>query len=261
MTGETESKAKHQLVSPLPSESMPRVIRSAVPPGKGYEEYRQYLRYDFWYSCGYCSITEAEAMAIRFSIDHYEPRAARRDLEHDYANLIYSCEPCNTYKGDRCPPADARAIGLRFFKADEDVHADHFRVSNQRLEGKTPTGEYTIEALDLNRMALRRLRDIRMRLSDSDAFIAEGIRALRHFPIDRLPPTVKGKATTYVKRLADVADRIADEIDQILRSHAKSELIDNDSETQTRTVERSKRLKDWQALYPGAWRAPRTRKG
>jgi uncharacterized protein (TIGR02646 family) len=143
----------------------PLVRRSAAPADQKFAEYRQYLRYDFFYSCGYCTISEAEAQALRFTIDHYEPRGARPDLEHEYSNLMYSCDQCNTLKGDRCPPASARADGYRFFRPDHDIYQEHFQNNGIRIESTSNVGYYSIQALDLNRLALRRLREIRERLS------------------------------------------------------------------------------------------------
>jgi hypothetical protein len=243
----------------LPTEaSIPRVVRSAVPAGKGYAEYRPYLRYDFFYSCAYCMMTEAEACAIRFTIDHYEPRKARPELEHEYENLMYACDPCNGRKGDRCPPPEARAVGYRFFRPDEDSFADHFYLTGLRIESKTQVGEYSINALDLNRQTLRRLRGIRRRLADCDSLVAEGVLGLRRFHIDQLPPHIKGQALSAINRASGVAADIVKDIDEILRSNARSELVDDDPDSETRSAERAANLGKWGALYPGTWRAPRT---
>ncbi|MGC1294505.1 MAG: hypothetical protein WA869_05640 [Alloacidobacterium sp.] len=67
--------------NPVPARiSSALVERSVVPKGLQYGNYKKYLRYDFMYSCAYCSMSEAEAQAIRFTIDHYEPRNARPEL-------------------------------------------------------------------------------------------------------------------------------------------------------------------------------------
>jgi HNH endonuclease len=79
------------------------VVRSVVEPVEHYDEYRQVLRFDFFYSCAYCTMTESEARGIRFTIDHYEPQSARRDLVNEYSNLLYACDTCNIRKGNRCP--------------------------------------------------------------------------------------------------------------------------------------------------------------
>lgn len=68
--------------SPATSVSPQLVVRSAVPVGRPYNEYKRYLRRDFFYSCAYCTIAETEAQAIRFTIDHYEPRNAQPQLEN-----------------------------------------------------------------------------------------------------------------------------------------------------------------------------------
>src|SRR4051812_645405 len=94
--------------SPVSSERRTLVQRSQVAPDLPYGAYRQVIRYDFFYTCAYCTMSEAEAQAIRFCIDHYEPRSARPDLERNYTNLMYACDECNMRKGDRCPPESAR---------------------------------------------------------------------------------------------------------------------------------------------------------
>jgi hypothetical protein len=238
--------------------TVPRVTRSAVPAGKDYSDYRPYLRYDFFYSCAYCMITEAEASAIRFVIDHYEPRQACPELQHEYSNLMYACDPCNTLKGDRCPPAEARVAGLRFFRPDSDWFADHFRLVDIRLVAESRTGWFTIEALDLNRQSLRRLREFRRRLADCDKLVSEGVLGLRHFHIDQLPPHVRGRANGAIKKVNDVAERLSDELDELLRKNARSALIDEDPEADNRADARATALRSWNALYPGNWRAPRS---
>jgi hypothetical protein len=233
------------------------VRRSTVQLGLKYSDYRQTLRDDFIYSCAYCTMSEAEAQAIRFTIDHYGPKNARPDLIDNYENLMYSCDVCNERKGDRCPPPEARAQGYRFFRPDEDRYQDHFRKDGVRLQSLTNTGYYSLEALDLNRLSLRRIRDIRERLHKCDRLVLEGVLGLRSFHIDRLPPTVKGKAARAIRQVMSMAERMADDIDSVLRSFARSPLIDPDPELEARAEERAANLQPVQALYPGNWRAPR----
>src|ERR1700742_3839727 len=79
------------------------VNRSIVPSGLSYPKYLPFLRRDFLYSCGYCTMCEGEAEKIRFTIDHYEPQNARADLVNDYTNLMYACDSCNGRKNDLTP--------------------------------------------------------------------------------------------------------------------------------------------------------------
>jgi HNH endonuclease len=250
------SKGEGQPLVPAPVDAA-LVTRSTVPLGLKYGEYRQTLRHDFIYSCAYCTMSEAEAQAIRFTIDHYEPKNERPDLINDYENLMYSCDECNSRKGDRCPPAEARVDGHRFFRPDQDRYQDHFHKNGVRLEAQSNTGNYSLDALDLNRLSLRRLRDIRERLHRCDRLVVEGVLGLRTFHIDRLPPDVKGKAARAIRQAVSMADKVADDIDSVLRDFARSPLIDPDPDSEARAEERAAKLQQRQALYPGNWRAPR----
>jgi hypothetical protein len=233
------------------------VTRTEVPSGLTYSDYRPYLRHDFFHSCAYCTMSEAEAQAIRFTIDHYEPRTARPELEHDYENLMYCCDECNTRKGNRCPPPDARKEGHRFFRPDHDSHSEHFAARGIRIDPRTNVGTYSIEALDLNRLSLRRLRDIRARLTACDRLVAEGVHALRRFHIDQLPQEVKGRAARTIGQFSAIADQLAADIDRVLRDYARSPLIDPDPEAEERSRDRAAKLQGIQALHPGTWRAPK----
>jgi HNH endonuclease len=252
MTSETTS-----LVPIQPGESL--VVRSSVPVGRPYREYRTYLRNDFFHTCAYCTMSESEAHAIRFTIDHYEPRRARPDLVDQYDNLMYCCDECNLRKGDRTPPVNAREDGYRFFRPDYDDHWNHFRKSGVTLEGLSNTGTYSIEALDLNRRSLQRLRDIRERLTKCDQFVAEGILGLRRFHIDQLPPHIKGRAATCINDAISVEEHLVQEIDSILRRFAHSALLglDLDKEDEKAAEDRRAKLKGMEAIHPGQWRASR----
>jgi 5-methylcytosine-specific restriction endonuclease McrA len=235
------------------------VTRSAVPARLGYGVYKEYLRHDFFYSCAYCTMCETEAQAIRFTIDHYEPRNARPDLVNDYNNLMYSCDECNLRKSDIFPPDAARAQGFRFFRPDEDIHSDHFEKSGLLLGPKSNAGDYSIKALDLNRLSLRRLREIRERLTRCDQHVVAGVLGLRDFPIDQLPRSLRGTVVIARRRAELTAGKMADGIDTLLRLRARSPLVDPDPDKEERTKKRLLEMKQLEGLFPGKWRAPRTR--
>jgi hypothetical protein len=236
------------------------VVRSTVPANLEYGEYKPYLRLDFWHSCAYCTLSEAEARAIRFTIDHYEPKEARKDLVNEYSNLMYACDECNIRKGDRYPPVEARKDGHRFFRPDQDIRSDHFERSEIHVQEKSNVGYYTIQALDLNRASLKRVRELRARLSECDQYIIEGITALRAFPADTLPTVIRAKALRKIKEAMNVAEDLGAAIDSVLRDFAKSPLVDPDGDAEERAKERAKQLQELEAMYPGSWRAPRKRK-
>ena len=54
-----------------------------------------------------------------------------------------------------------------------------------------------------------------------------------------------------------VAKSIEDDVEKLLREHAKSPLLDPDPEAQARANERAARLEAMRVLYPGTWRGPR----
>jgi hypothetical protein len=240
---------------PRPSGSTPLVERATiVPKVDNYQEYRELLRYDFLHSCAYCTMSEAEAGAVRFTIDHYEPRTARADLISTYDNLFWACDECNRRKGDLTPPPKARAAGIRFFRVDQDIAEDHFRLEGLLLKHRTSIGDFTIEYVDLNRQALKRLREIRCRLAECEQFVREGVYALKGSQIDRLLPDVRGRVFTAIMRAARLGDQLADEIDGLLREAAKSKLIDPDPQSEERAASRKERMKRLQGLFEGSWR-------
>lgn len=186
-------------IKKIEAEGNALVVRSEVPKLKNYSDYRQYLRYDFWFSCAYCSITEFEAWGIRFEIDHYFPQRFR-ELRNKYVNLFYSCEKCNEKKGDLFPDENYIENGYWIIRVDEEDPRDHIEIMESdkdniknssdldeyKLVSKTPTGEFNIQVLDLNREILLRIRKYRKRLYDSTRYLAHGISELRAISLDRV---------------------------------------------------------------------------
>jgi len=198
---------------------------------------------------------ETEAHGIAFEIDHYEPKRGAPHLENDYDNLMYACQPCNNLKGDRCPPSEARAEGHRFFRPDQDIYDDHFQLKDRRLDSETNVGKFSIEYLDLNRLGLRRLREIRERLLNTAPIVAEDIFELRKFKIDQLPQNVKGLALLAIRRMEEAHDKISKDIDALLRDFARSALLGPDPDAETRAKDRAEKARQLRRLFPGAWQA------
>lgn len=67
-----------------------------------YSEYKDYLRKDFVYRCGYCSKLE-KVTTTGFEIDHFVPLKIDESKKTDYNNLVYSCFTCNRKKGSKWP--------------------------------------------------------------------------------------------------------------------------------------------------------------
>ena len=228
--------------------------RGTVDQVKHYNESAGQLRTDFLYSCAYCTITEAEAAGINFTIDHYRPRRSHPELEKSYDNLMYCCRSCNSYKGDRDPPQAAQASGVRFFRPDQDVRHEHFTLDELELVEESDIGGFTIDAVDLNRQVLRRVRDLRRRFNACDEFVAEGISALLNFRVDGLAPQARARALKAREQLIGSVDSLQDDIDEFLRASAKSGLLDPDPEAEKRFRERTSKLRGYEAIFPGSWR-------
>jgi 5-methylcytosine-specific restriction endonuclease McrA len=251
MSQNTELDNVDEVVSTL-------VQRSEVPQKRHYGNYLQELRIDFIYSCAYCGITEFEAQGIRMTIDHYEPRRFYPKLENDYGNLMYCCDRCNTLKGDRNPSLSHRERGLRFFRPDQDYRHEHFSGSEEapfRLNGRTPTGDFTIEFLDLNRQKLVKLREIRHTLTNAYGYALHGIRALNAFSIDRLPREFRATARRRIEQWRGMFEKLANDVDTVLTGIAFSGILDVDPEKETRAAARAAAGKRIEGLVPGeSWR-------
>jgi len=229
--------------------SLPVVVRSAEVPAKSnYQEYKPYLRVDFWYSCAYCTMTEVECNAIGFCIDHYEPVVKEPTLKNNYANCMWCCDVCNDRKSDISPSPNLRAKGYVIFRPDQHNPDDNFSLKNLRVEGTTEIGEYTIQCVDLNRLQLRRMRDIRSRVHKSYNVVLGGLRALHGIPLDRFPPTIRANVIKLKSDLQNQGQTMAHVLDDLLRRISRSSLLDSDPDQKERTKSRREHLKRLEAL-------------
>ena len=53
-----------------------------------------------------------------------------------------------------------------------------------------------------------------------------------------------------IKNAEETREKLAEEIDTLLRTFARSALIDPDPEAEARYKERAAKFKEWEALYP-----------
>lgn len=230
------------------------VTRSVVPVETDYQKYRPALRYDHWYACAYCSITEAEGKAITFEIDHYEPLALREDLKCEYKNLNYSCDICNGRKSDFWPSESQAQRGMRYFRPDFDDYAANFKLEGVRVKLLTPIAEYTDAMLDMNREGLRELRKVRGEITGSVSEIMEGLRALRGIRVDSVPPHVRARFIALRRELLERAEEIPTEINDLLRMLCKSAYADPDPGKDEWSKRRRAFLRKEGALGADPWR-------
>lgn len=228
--------------------NLPTVIRSKVEPRKNYRNYLNDLRLDFYYSCAYCSLMEQESCGYRFEIDHYYPTSKYPELESDYNNLMYSCEKCNSYKSTYAPVATQLSKGHVIIRADEDHPQNHFELKGVRLKGITPTGEFNIDWLNLNRFQLRKIRELRQKLSKAREFIAFGIKSLASIRIDRIRPNKRLLFLHTIKQFKARDLQIITSFDELAEKIAKSPLIEDDPEKKMQLENRRKYLKEQKAI-------------
>lgn len=206
------------------------VVRSAVEPGLPYAKYQDSLRFDFWFSCAYCSITEVEATAVGFQIDHFKPQT--REGTNEYSNLMWSCTPCNRKKSNIWPADHLVSQGYRFIRPDEDDPNDHLAVdpaNDFRLKHLTNAGHYTRELLQLDRKPLLDLRKTRQVLYETKEAIAFGLGRLgeKRRGLDQLKPQYRAQflkaiedAKAAERSLAAALNELS--FDDVVRSLSKS---------------------------------------
>jgi hypothetical protein len=131
---------------------------------RGYEAFRPCLRWDFFFTCPFCLLHEAQvspdgaAGSSQFWIEHLVPQSQRSDLRNTYHNLVYTCRRCNQARRSR---ARSDTTGRRLLDPCADVWSAHFIEADDELKPMTGDGSYTALAYDINsppKLTLRRAR-------------------------------------------------------------------------------------------------------
>jgi hypothetical protein len=110
--------------------------------------------------CEYCRSPAAFAHQS-FSLDHIRPRSGKG--KRAPGNLALSCQGCNNHKYNRTKAHDpVSRANVRLFNPRRHRWAKHFAWSDDATQilGLTRIGRATVEALQLNREALVRLRRV-----------------------------------------------------------------------------------------------------
>lgn len=232
------------------SDAGPTVLRSEVEAKSSYQEYREELRLDFWFSCGYCSMAEIEATGIGFQIDHYLPRKTHPHLATTYSNLLWACAPCNRQKADFSPTTEDRQVGRVVLRPDEDDFREHLELYASKVAGITMRGKWTVDLLNLNRQGLIRLRTLRERFGYARDLILNGLRELRRALIDHMPP---GDRPEFLRLRDDLESAETDfqrGWSEHVREMLRSPLLDADPEAKKKAVRRRDQLRELRALMP-----------
>mgnify|MGYP005763196489 CR=1 FL=1 len=119
--------------------------RNNVGEQTDYEKYRDELREDFGFICGYCGKEEA-ITSKGFEIDHFVPKSIAPERETDYYNLVYACFTCNRKKSKKWPTKNKDLhndgkVGFVDPATDEfDLHLQ--RSEDGNIQGITDVGKY-----------------------------------------------------------------------------------------------------------------------
>lgn len=134
--------------------------RPAPQVSGGYASFRPYVREDFCRRCAYCLLHERWTAGVEnFELDHFRPKSRFPLLAKDFYNLYWACHPCNHMKLDIWPPAALEAKGIGFVDLCTEEFFAHFEyMEDGHWKGLTPSGQYTIDKLRLNRGHLVDLR-------------------------------------------------------------------------------------------------------
>ncbi len=110
--------------------------------------------------CEFCRSPAAFAHQS-FSLEHIRPRS--RQGKESPANLALSCQGCNNHKYNRTKARDPVSNEeVRLFHPRRDRWAFHLAWTDDATQilGLTAIGRATVEALQLNRVALVNLRRV-----------------------------------------------------------------------------------------------------
>jgi len=106
------------------------------------------------FRCVYCP-SQQSLLGSGLTLDHVIPQSLGGSSTED--NLCTACYDCNLIKADRIHYLDpATELRVSLFDPTHQQWRDHFRwnTDKTKIEGLTPTGRATVEALRLNRPKL-----------------------------------------------------------------------------------------------------------
>ena len=161
---------------------MARIVRKRNPPQYSrYQDYKSDLRLDFSNRCAYCTIHEFTWGGPRnFDVEHFRPKSIPRfrKLALVYTNLYYSCNRCNDFKGTKWPSPKQVKRGIGFIDPCKDSLTRHFRDRGDGcLDHFTPSGEFMVKQICLNREPLVLLRNRRREALREIRDVTKNLRA------------------------------------------------------------------------------------
>jgi hypothetical protein len=167
------------VLPPSPSLPTERIARTHTPRTKSFPSFRECLRWEFGFSCAFCSLHEADVNELDLeglgfmSIEHKEPQSRDSDQVHRYTNCFYCCKLCNRSRSDR-PSNDT--MGRELLDPCHDIWSSNFTYEDDSFRPTSDNGALTQEAYDLNDARKIRLRRHRRGL------LEDALRVIRDYP-------------------------------------------------------------------------------
>lgn len=125
--------------------------RKLSPPSStNYKSYKPFLQQEFGSRCVYCCLPDGMKGYESFGVDHYRPRKLFLHLATTYSNLFYSCNCCNSRKGDFWPSADQIRDNEFIPNPCDHVMFEHLQYKGAIVTVKTPAGRQAEKILDFN---------------------------------------------------------------------------------------------------------------
>jgi hypothetical protein len=118
------------------------------------------------------------------------------------------------------------------------------------LKSKTPTGEFNIQQLELNRKQLRRLREYRERLCNASNYITLGIHDLLSLDLDNIHPKYRLLFQKIKRYVMERENQVTDSIKLLIRDFAHSKLLDKDPVKKEHQKRGREYLKQYKAILP-----------
>lgn len=110
-------------------------------------------------ACEYCRLPQASQEAT-FHIDHIQPR--KLGGETTLENLALACVTCSLKKSARTHVSEGESTPfVPIFNPRNQMWDEHFRwMKDWRIQGLTPCGRATAEALGMNRPTIISIRSL-----------------------------------------------------------------------------------------------------
>ncbi len=127
---------------------------------------RRRVREHFKDCCAYCLSAE-RLTVVTFEIEHITPQVAGGETR--FENLCLACPSCNRRKATRRQAVDPETgEQVALYHPHRDVWNAHFSwlEDDTVLKGLTPEGRATVQALEMNRAQLARVRRLWVKLGE-----------------------------------------------------------------------------------------------